>query len=132
MRVADVQLSFPAILIALLVDGVVSRRLPAHEACTSRLEMYVLIFAIGISFWPQFARTVRGSTLVERGKEYVMAARVIGLSSVRIMADAHPAERAGPGAGDRDADAGPGDPERGDALLPRRGPAADAALRWAR
>ena len=84
MRVADVQLSFPAILIALLVDGVVSAALPQelHE----RTQIYVLIFAIGISFWPQFARTVRGSTLVERGKEYVMAARVIGLSSPRIMA----------------------------------------------
>ena len=84
MRVADVQLSFPAILIALLVDGVVTAALPRelHE----QLQIYVLIFAIGISFWPQFARTVRGSTLVERGKEYVMAARVIGLSSTRIMA----------------------------------------------
>ena len=84
MRVADVQLSFPAILIALLVDGVVTAALPRdmHE----RLQIYVLIFAIGISFWPQFARTVRGSTLVERGKEYVMAARVIGLSPLRIMA----------------------------------------------
>ena len=84
MRVADVQLSFPAILIALLVDGVVTAALPRemHE----QLQIYVLIFAIGISFWPQFARTVRGSTLVERGKEYVMAARVIGLSPLRIMA----------------------------------------------
>ena len=83
MRVADVQLSFPAILIALLVDGVVTAALPRnmHE----QLQIYVLIFAIGISFWPQFARTVRGSTLVERGKEYVMAARVIGLSPARIM-----------------------------------------------
>ena len=83
MRVADVQLSFPAILIALLVDGVVSASLSreVHE----RSQIYVLIFAIGISFWPQFARTVRGSTLLERNREYVMAARVIGLSSPRIM-----------------------------------------------
>ena len=83
MRVADIQLSFPSILIALLVDGVVSAALPhgLHEA----LQMQILIFAIGISNWPQFARTVRGSTLVERGRDYVMAARVIGLSSVRIM-----------------------------------------------
>jgi peptide/nickel transport system permease protein len=83
MRVADVQLSFPAILIALLVDGVVSVSLPRE--LREEAQIYVLIFAIGISFWPQFARTVRGSTLVERGKEYVMAARVIGLSSPRIM-----------------------------------------------
>ena len=83
MRVADVQLSFPAILIALLVDGVVGAALSrqAHE----QSQIYVLIFAIGISFWPQFARTVRGSTLVERGREYVMAARVIGISGPRIM-----------------------------------------------
>jgi peptide/nickel transport system permease protein len=83
MRVADIQLSFPAILIALLVDGVVSAALPGdlHE----RLEGYVLVFAIGISRWPQFARPVRSSTLVERTKEYVMAARVIGLSPLRIM-----------------------------------------------
>ena len=83
MRVADVQLSFPAILIALLVDGVVGAALSreAHE----QSQIYVLIFAIGISFWPQFARTVRGSTLVEQRREYVMAAKVIGLSSVRIM-----------------------------------------------
>ena len=83
MRIADVQLSFPAILIALLVDGVVTAALP--RAMHESLQIYVLIFAIGISFWPQFARTVRGSTLVERGREYVMAARVIGLSSSRIM-----------------------------------------------
>ncbi len=83
MRVADIQLTFPAILIALLVDGVVTAALPQemHE----QLKTQVLIFSIGISYWPQFARTVRGSTLVERGREYVMAARVIGLSSPRIM-----------------------------------------------
>jgi peptide/nickel transport system permease protein len=84
MRVADIQLSFPAILIALLVDGVISAVLPRN--IRENLELYVIIFAIGISLWPQFARTVRGSTLVERGKDYVLAARVIGLSSVRIMA----------------------------------------------
>jgi len=84
MRIADIQLTFPTILIALLVDGVVRAILPRefHE----RMEIYVLVFAIGIARWPQFARTVRGSTLVERGKEYVMAARVIGLRSGRIMA----------------------------------------------
>lgn len=83
MRVADVQLSFPAILIALLVDGIVVAALPhAHEA----LQIDVIVLSIGLSLWPQFARTVRGSTLVERGKEYVMAAQVIGLSPLRIMA----------------------------------------------
>ncbi len=83
MRVADIQLTFPSILIALLVDGVVSAVLP--KELHDQLQIYVIIFAIGISRWPQFARTVRGSTLVERNRDYVMAARVIGLSSPRIM-----------------------------------------------
>ena len=84
MRIVDVQLTFPAILVALLVDGVVRAVLPpsAQEA----LQLDVIVFAIGISRWPQFARTVRGSTMIERGRDYVMAARVIGLSSPRIMA----------------------------------------------
>ncbi len=83
MRVADVQLSFPAILIALLVDGVVSATISGQAR--ERSQIYVIIFSIGISFWPQFARTVRGSTMMERGRDYVMAARVIGLSAPRIM-----------------------------------------------
>jgi peptide/nickel transport system permease protein len=83
MRTADVQLTFPAILIALLVDGVVGAVLPREMH--QRTEIYVLVFSIGIALWPQFARTVRGSTMVERGRDYVMAARVIGLSRARIM-----------------------------------------------
>jgi peptide/nickel transport system permease protein len=83
MRVADIQLSFPAILIALLIDGVARVALPreAHDD----IAIYVLILAIGVSGWVQYARTVRGSTLVERNKEYVQAARVIGRSSASIM-----------------------------------------------
>ena len=83
MRIADIQLTFPSILIALLVDGVVRAALPrdTHD----QVALFVVIFAIGISAWPAFARTVRGSTLVERNKEYVLAARVIGLSPLRIM-----------------------------------------------
>ncbi|HWA79946.1 MAG TPA: ABC transporter permease [Acetobacteraceae bacterium] len=82
MRIADVQLTFPAILIALVVDGIVSAALhQLHEAT----EIDIIVFAIGISNWPQFARTVRGSTMVERGKDYVLAARVIGISGPRIM-----------------------------------------------
>jgi peptide/nickel transport system permease protein len=49
------------------------------------LQLYVIVFAIGISLWPQFARTVRGSTMIERGRDYVMAARIIGLSGPRIV-----------------------------------------------
>jgi len=84
MRIADVQISFPAILIALLIDGVVRALLPGerHE----EMVVYVLILSIGLSQWVNFARTVRGSTMVERNKEYVQAARVIGVSRLRIMA----------------------------------------------
>ena len=83
MRIADIQLTFPAILIALLVDGIVRAVLPGEVH--DRIALFVVVFAIGISIWPSIARTVRGSTLVERNKEYVMAARVIGLSRPRIM-----------------------------------------------
>ena len=83
MRVADVQLSFPAILIALLIDGVARAVLPrdAHSGAV----LPVLILAIGLSNWVQYARTVRGSTMVEKGKEYIQAARVIGRSPLAIM-----------------------------------------------
>jgi len=83
MRVADVQLSFPAILIALLIDGVARVALPADSH--DEIAVPVLILAIGVSGWVQYARTVRGSTLVEKNKEYVQAARVIGRSRLAIM-----------------------------------------------
>ncbi len=83
MRMTDVQLTFPAILVALLVDGVANAVLP--KALHDDVQIWVIIFAIGISRWPQFARTVRGSTMIERNRDYVMAARVIGLSPLRIM-----------------------------------------------
>lgn len=82
MRVCDVMLSFPAILVALLIDGVGRAMFPnAHDA----LAFTVLILAIALTGWVKYARTVRGSTLVERHKEYVQAARVIGVAPVRIM-----------------------------------------------
>jgi len=83
MRICDVQLTFPSILVALLIDGVVRAALPreVHD----QIALFVVIFAIGISEWPKFARTVRGSTMVERNKEYVQAARVIGVSPPSIM-----------------------------------------------
>ena len=83
MRVADVQLSFPAILVALLIDGIVRSTLPHDEQ--DKIAMFVLIGSIGLSGWVQFARLVRGSTLVERNKEYVQAARVIGVHPIRIV-----------------------------------------------
>jgi peptide/nickel transport system permease protein len=83
MRVADVQLSFPAILIALLVDGLARAALP--KELHDQLALYVLVLAIAASGWVRYARTVRGSTLVERNKEYVQAARVIGRHPAAIM-----------------------------------------------
>lgn len=83
MRVADVQLSFPAILIALLIDGVAHSVLPRE--IQTRITLYVLIAAIALSYWVHFARTVRGSTMVERNKEYIQAARVIGVHPARIV-----------------------------------------------
>jgi peptide/nickel transport system permease protein len=83
MRLADVQLTFPSILTALLVDGVISAALP--RTMRQSLQIDVIIFAIGISLWPNFARTIRSSTLVERNKDYVLAARVIGVRPWRIM-----------------------------------------------
>ena len=82
MRICDVMLSFPSILIALLIDGVGRAMFPnAHES----LAFGVLVIAISLTGWVQYARTVRGSTLVERHKEYVQAARVIGVAPHRIM-----------------------------------------------
>ena len=84
MRIADVQLSFPAILIALLVDGVARVALPAE--LQGSIAIPVLVLSIGVSGWVQYARTVRGLTLVEKEKEYVQAARVIGRRPLAIMA----------------------------------------------
>ena len=84
MRIADVQLTFPAILIALLIDGVVKSILGGQLDAATVLA--VLVFSIGLSFWVQYARTVRGSVMVEKNKEYVAAARLIGLPASAIMA----------------------------------------------
>ena len=82
MRLCDVMLSFPAILVALLIAGVGRAMFPdAHES----VAFGVLILSISLTGWVQYARTVRGSTLVERSKEYVQAARVTGVPPLRIM-----------------------------------------------
>jgi len=83
MRLADMQLSFPTILVALLIDGLSRALLPrsVHE----QLALWVVVFAIGISTWVQYARTVRGATLVEKTKDYVHAARLIGMGPLRIL-----------------------------------------------
>lgn len=82
MRIADVKLTFPAILVALLINGI------AQTLFRGRLggaEFWILVLSIGLSFWVQYARTVRGMTLVEKNKEYVQAARLIGMSRTAIM-----------------------------------------------
>lgn len=83
MRIADVQLSFPSILIALLIFGVARGVIP--PAYREEMAIWVLIVAIGLSDWVQFARVVRGAALVEKSKEYVQAARVIGAHPARIV-----------------------------------------------
>lgn len=83
MRIADIQLSFPAILIALLIFGIARGVIPPsqHES----MAVWVLIVAIGLANWAQFARTVRGATMVERQKDYVSAARIMGVNPLRIL-----------------------------------------------
>ncbi len=82
MRLADIQLSFPAILIALLVDGVARSTLPQDQHAS--LAMPIVIVAIAISGWVQYARTVRSIAMVEKGKDYVAAAQLIGVNPVTI------------------------------------------------
>ena len=83
MRIADVQLTFPPILTALLIDGVALATFKNHTIEGGKF--WILVFAIGLSFWVPYARTVRGVTLVERNKEYVEAARLIGIGPIKIM-----------------------------------------------
>lgn len=83
MRIADAQLAFPTLLIALLINGIISTILPYE--LRMRFDLVVIIFAIGISNWPQFARTVRGSTLAEREREYVLAAQIVRIPTGRIL-----------------------------------------------
>ena len=83
MRLADIQMTFPSILIAMLIYGVARGVLPPE--LRDEMAISVLILSIGLSEWVSIARTVRSSTLVEKEKEYVAAARLIGLNHFRIM-----------------------------------------------
>ncbi len=83
MRIADVQLTFPSILVAMLIFGVAKGFTPVEYR--DQMAIWVLILAIGLSDWVQFARVVRGATLVEKNKDYVAAARLIGRSPWAIM-----------------------------------------------
>lgn len=84
MRIADAQLTFPTILVALLIFGVAQGLVPASRQ--ENAAVWILIAAIGFSNWPQFARTVRSAVLIERRKDYVAAAKLIGVSHTRILA----------------------------------------------
>lgn len=83
MRIADIQLTFPSILTALLIDGIAQTLF--RNTSFGVNHYLILVIAIGLSYWVQYARTVRSVTLVERNKDYVQAARLIGLSSRKIM-----------------------------------------------
>lgn len=83
MRFADIQMTFPSILVAMLIFGVARGILPPE--LRDEMAITVLIVSIGLSEWVPFARTVRGSTLVEKEKEYIAAARLIGLNRWQIM-----------------------------------------------
>ena len=83
MRIADIQLSFPAILIALLIFGIARGLIPPSQQ--ENVAVWVLVVAIGLANWAQFARTVRGATMVERQKDYVSAARIMGVHPLAIL-----------------------------------------------
>ncbi len=83
MRIADVQLTFPGILVAMLVFGIAKGFTPIEQR--DEMAIWVLIIAIGLSEWVQFARVVRGATMVEKNKEYVQAARLNGRRPISIM-----------------------------------------------
>ena len=83
MRIADIQLTFPSILVAMLIFGIAKGFTPVEYR--DQMAIWVLIIAIGLSDWVQFARVVRGATLVEKNKEYVQAAKMIGRKGPAIM-----------------------------------------------
>lgn len=83
MRVADIQLTFPAILVALLIDGLARNILPSDRH--GEIALTVIIFAIAASAWVQYARTVRSSVMAEKTREYIQAAQVMGMGHMRIL-----------------------------------------------
>ncbi|WP_235937800.1 ABC transporter permease [Pseudoroseicyclus tamaricis] len=83
MRVADVQLTFPAILIAVMIDGV--SRAILGNAGRDNAAVIVLIIAIGLSGWVEYARAVRGATMVERHRDYVASAQLSRVGTASIL-----------------------------------------------
>ncbi len=83
MRIADIQLTFPVLLVALPVFGIARGLLP--DGYRDDMALFLIVLAIGLSDWVQYARTVRGAVLVEKHKDYVLAAQVIGRSRAGIL-----------------------------------------------
>lgn len=83
MRIADVQLTFPVLLVALLIFGIARGMLPADYR--DEMAFYIIIFAIALSDWVQYARTVRGAVMVEKQKDYIAAAQMLGRSRISIV-----------------------------------------------
>ncbi len=83
MRIAEIQFAFPPILIALLFNGILKTTLPAHLFAQAAVP--IMILAIGLAGWVQFARIVRSSVLVQRSQDYVTSCRAIGLPTTTIL-----------------------------------------------
>jgi len=83
MRIADIQFSFPYLMLAIFISAIFQAvyGIGSYE----RLAVPLLIVIIGLAEWPMYARTIRASVMGEVNKEYVEAARVIGLSRPTIM-----------------------------------------------
>jgi peptide/nickel transport system permease protein len=83
MRVADVQLAYPALLLAMIIDGAARAALGAERSVTTAIA--IVVMSIGIAFWVQYARTIRSSVMIERDQDYVSAARITGRSNLSII-----------------------------------------------
>lgn len=83
MRIADVQLSFSTLMIAIIISAIIKAVYGAEFFAAN--AVLILILIIGISEWPQYARTIRASALAEKSREYVEAAQVMGFGAPRIM-----------------------------------------------
>lgn len=128
MRVGDILLSIPTILIAILVSAIVRELLPPNLREIGAGA--VLVLAIVLSGWVQYARTVRAQTAVERRKEYVQAAQLLKVPKAAHHVQPYPAQYADPDPCGRHAELRHGDPDRGDAVLPRHRDAAQPAEPW--
>ncbi|MDR6819237.1 peptide/nickel transport system permease protein [Neorhizobium sp. 2083] len=83
MRVADVQLAYPALLLAMIIDGAARAVLGAERSVGTAIA--IVVMSIGIAFWVQYARTIRSSVMIERDQDYVSAARITGRSNLSII-----------------------------------------------